>query len=74
MYVKVSRGFRPSCKNRGASTLRGFCILNTCFRNVILMGDISKNLRLCTLPFIVKYKMMNKNTNSINDSIINDEQ
>ena len=25
MYAKVSRGFRPSCKNRGASALRGFC-------------------------------------------------
>ena len=25
MYVKVSRGFRPSCKNRGVSALRGFC-------------------------------------------------
>ena len=25
MYFKVSRGFRPSCKNRGASALRGFC-------------------------------------------------
>ena len=25
MYVKVSGGFRHSCKNRGASDLRGFC-------------------------------------------------
>ena len=25
MYVKVSRGFHPSCKNCGASALRGFC-------------------------------------------------
>ena len=25
MYAKASRGFRPSCKNGGASALRGFC-------------------------------------------------
>ena len=37
MYVKVSRGFRPSCENRGASALRGFCPSGLCPTTIIIM-------------------------------------
>ena len=44
MYVKVSRGFRPSCKNRGASALRGFCPTGLLSYNHFLYRAVKYNL------------------------------
>ena len=57
MYVNISRGFRPSCKNCGASALRGFALRGFCPTTYINdINDFFENLvNKFTLQLLVIY-------------------